>query len=365
MEYNNITQKEQGILRIMVESGQITTDDLPCGIWIGLDSMGPARSSKTDALFEEIPDVLRQFTETMQDYVLGLAVATNGPPVEGRDILLALDWSHNPRAFAAAEGGGLIISYSNGSLDEKVLAPQQEIDDLKRVEEYVKKDELMRAMLEDTIPDENGSPIRTPYETNIVLTIPENYAILRYRLNRKGVKIMDYVDWRDKGHVAKILEYARNKFAEAVKKLDLSDSIGPEIVKNPNRRVYEPVQHIIDGHEQVQLTKYNGVVVGSKALGSEFDISDSVYIADNAVDETKEEGSKVLGGSERSMIKNGGKQVRMSFNVTMNNYDLPRMDNIEGVKILHIGSGAKALEVIDFLYNQLYRPQLAQSFRAA
>ena len=51
MEYKNLTLEEQSILLGLVQSRQITTEDLPTGIWVGLDSMGPARSSITDPLF--------------------------------------------------------------------------------------------------------------------------------------------------------------------------------------------------------------------------------------------------------------------------------------------------------------------------
>jgi hypothetical protein len=355
MEYTSLSDQEKDILRFLVNSNQITVEDLPKGIWIGLDSMGPARNSKTDALFEGMEAVLHNFTSTMQEYDLGLDVATNGPPVEGRDILNTLDRTRNPRAFAATEGGGLIVHYANGSLDEKVIAPQQEICDLEKVEEYVKShDVLMKALFEDTESDDDGPPIRTPYETNIVLTIPGNRDTLQKRLRKKEIHLGDYGDWSDKDYVGKILEYARDRFAKAVQELGLSDSIGPEILKKPNRRVYEPVQHIVDGEDQVRLTKYNGVVVGARTLGQEFDLDNSIYVADNVVDETKGEGSKVLGGSERSMIKNGGKQARMAINVTMKENDAPRIDNVEGVKVLHIGSGAKALEAIDFLYRRVH-----------
>src|SRR3989338_5969036 len=140
MDYKNLTQQEQDFLRILAEIGQITADDLPLGIWVGLDSMGPARDSKTDALFPGMPEVLHGFTQTMAEYNLGLVVATNGPAKEAHDILAALDRSHNPRAFGAAEGGGLIVQFANGTLEDRVIAPQREISDLKRLEDAIKQD---------------------------------------------------------------------------------------------------------------------------------------------------------------------------------------------------------------------------------
>jgi len=366
MEYKNLTLKEQEILSTWVGSGEIAVYDLPQSIWVGLDSMGPARSSLTDTLFEEIPNVLSQFTLTMVNNDLGLVAATNGPPIEGRDILSALDGSLNPRAFAVTEGGGVIINYPNKDLESRIIVPQNELDDLREIEEYVKKDTFMKVMSEDTKLDGNGAPIRTPYKTNIVLTIPENYGTLNLRLYNKGVNISDFgwVDWHDKELVNRILDYAKNNFDRAREDLGLSKTIGPVIVKRPNRRVYQPTQHVVDGQLLLPWSKYSGVGVGSKDLGPEFDLDDSIYIADGIVDKTMGEGNTVLGGSERSMVKNGDKKVRMAFNVTMDN-QLPRLEYVEGVKILNIGSGAKALEAIDFLYNNLYKPQEAQMLRAA
>ena len=369
MDYKNLTQQEQDFLRILAEIGQITADDLPLGIWVGLDSMGPARDSKTDALFPGMPEVLHGFTQTMAEYNLGLVVATNGPAKEAHDILAALDRSHKPRAFGAAEGGGLIVQFANGTLEDRVIAPQSEISDLERLEDAIKQDTpLMKALLEDTEPSDGGAPIRTPYKTNIVLTLPNQYATLQKRLEKKGVNIENFIPGIDvNNYINKLLDYASSIFSAKTQEFGLTGSIGPAIVKSSNKRVYVPTRNVYDEQSgsSAGLSKYSGVVIGSRLVdGSQFNLSNSLYVADNAIDSTQGEHAVVLGASERSMIKNGGKQAKMAFNITMNS-DMPRMEYVEGVKILNIGSGAKALEAIDFLYKALHPTVPHQRYRAA
>ncbi len=358
MDYKNLIQQEQDILIFLVGSGKITADNLPRGIWVGLDSMGPARDPKTDALFQGMGEVLHGFTQTMANYDLGLVVATNGPAIEGKDILDGLDPRLAARALAVTEGGGLIVKRT---LEEKVIASETEIGLLRKVEEHLSTNGLMKAMLEDTSSNDSSPPIRTPYKTNIVLTMPNSYGAFVSRMESKGVDVNDYIAGVDKtNYVEKVLNYAREMFRGAISTLDLSKSVGPDIIKLSNRRVYLPVQHI--GASRLALNKCNGAWIETSSMrGYDFNLKRAVYVADNIVDVTKGEGNKVLGASEESMVKNGGNQVRMAFNITMDNSSLPAIEYIGEVKILNIGSGAKALEAIDLLYRMLhsgYKPPL-------
>lgn len=362
MEYENLIQQEQDILTFLVDSGKITAENLPKGIWVGLDSMGPARDPKTDVLFPGMKKVFHGFTQTMTDYDLGLVVATNGPAKEGKDILNALDSRLKPKAFADTEGGGLIVKRT---LEEEIIASEKEIDLLRKVEAHLYEDGLMKAMLEDEGGSDSAPPIRTPYKTNIVLTMPASYEAFLSKMESRKVDVTAYIPGIDKAnYVERVLNYAKAMFRDAINSLGLSDSIGPEIIKLSNRRVYLPVQHI---GTQLALNKYNGALTGASSMGMpEFDLDRAIYVADTIIDVTRDEGNRVLGASEESMVKNGQKTVRMAFNVTMDGA-LPTIEHVTGVKILNIGSGAKALEAIDFLYRKLhsgYEPVAPQKIAA-
>jgi len=148
MEYKHLSQEELDILGKLVTSGQIEVHDLPKGMYIGLDSMGPVRDSKTDTLFEGIPQVLNDFTSTLWDHNLALVVATNGPDLEGIDILNSL--VVDAPAFAVTEGGGKIVYNTLVGLDEKTLAHPEELEALKTLEGRVKHDPVMKMLLENT-----------------------------------------------------------------------------------------------------------------------------------------------------------------------------------------------------------------------
>ena len=365
MEYNNLTPQEQDILSILVDTGQIKAADLPEGIWVGLDSMGPARNAKTDELFPEIPDVLRQFTETMQEYDLGLVVATNGPDKEGLEILESLDPSKNPRAFAVTEGGGKYIYFGDNKSRIVVLAAQEDIDKLGMLEEKIKQDPLMRAMLEDKEEYDGEAPVRTAYETNIVLTIPSSSRNFVERLRKNGLNVPAYIGILSDNYVEDTLEYARRVFAEAISELGLEWKLKEPLIKKQNRRIYISPAEINhkdpDTVGNLTFDKAPGAYAASEELNAEkgyqiYTQSMSIYVADGLIDRTRGEGNMVLAKSEKSMLVNENTprdKARLGINVTMND-ETPGMSHLEGVKILNIGSGAKALEAINFLYRTVH-----------
>ena len=358
MEYQYLSLEEQNILSNLVASGSITTKDLPMWTWVGLDSMGPVRDAKTDDLFPGMSLKLYDFTQTMSDYNLGLVVATNGPAKEAHDILDSLNKKFESRAFGVAEGGSLIVRFTDGTLEHRIISPKKEIRGLHRLEEAVKQgDALMKALLENEVANDGEAPMRTPYKTNIVITLPNQYTTLQKRLEAKGIHIEEFIPGIGAdNYIGGLLEYAGKIFSTKTQELGLTEKIGSPIIKASNKRVYVPTQHIYDPEDGsfIGLSKHNGVVIGSKLAYDKFYLGNAIYVADNAVDSTRGEHAVVLGASERSMIKNGRSQARMAFNVTMNNAALPTMEHVEGVKILNIGSGLKALEAIDFLYRHLH-----------
>lgn len=380
-----LTSAETGILHGLVREGQVRKKHLPPRVTVGLDSMGPMRDPTTDALFPGAAETLGRFSETLRDTGMILVVATNGPDIEGVDILRAL--TVPVAAFAVTEGGGKLISRNpSGEFEFTVLADERELRRLHELEERVKQNPFMHALLESKIQDERGPAIRTPYDTNIVLTLPTDYQTFHDRVHTFDIELVRVIpDVDGSNYVNKVLDYARGQYADAMRELSL-DEAATVLVKAQNRRVYVMPQHTHDGRE---LNKRSGAERGSQMLyyGNlpyPYELENSVYIADKAVDKTGE-GQQVIGASERTMIIGGvsyilsktppdpdinvlhlnpitdqGRTVyfpevscRLAINVTMDDV-LPRMDAVEGVPILHIGSGQKALEAISELYRQLH-----------
>lgn len=124
MNYEHLQPAEIGALQGFVNDRHITSRHVRPGIGVGLDSMGPARNPKTDELFPGAKEAIHRFGEAMQTHNLLLVPATNGPNVEGEDILRALPAS--APAFAITEGGGVLI-YRNleGMFAHQTLAKKK------------------------------------------------------------------------------------------------------------------------------------------------------------------------------------------------------------------------------------------------
>jgi hypothetical protein len=397
MRNYNLTPEENAILDHLINAGQITEGDLPRmrvlgnaiqGPMIGMDSMGPMRNPKTDRLFPEIPEALHAFSDTLNKYSLTFVLATNGPDIEGMDVLNQLNWKFPIKAFAVTQGGGKRINYDNGNLVTWTMANQSELAHLGTLEQRVKTNPVMKALLEDKQDDAEGAPIRTPYDTNIVLTLPTKYGTLLKRLGANGIQLEKEVPNINEGnYVSVLLNYASAQFAQAIQELKLNGKIAAPLIKQQNRRIYVMPLHLVeDFYEKNVLAKASGVDLASRR--SPFPVEgyqevtryNSIYVADKAVDVTGE-GQVVVGASEKSMIyglnffegelPRGLKIVkrydhnpkntvlvaevanRLTINVTMDSA-LPRVHFVEGVKILDIGSGAKSLEAITHLYDRLH-----------
>ena len=148
------------------------------------------------------------------------------------------------------------------------------------------------------------------------------------------------------------------------------------------KQVSEDFDWLEDAQARAAELAKKGITSKVYALVSDVSPGEPI-VADKAVDVTSE-GQRVIGASERNMIVGGiywsdqapeegvvnlsvrpfedGSQtylgevgVRMAINVTMNSYESPKLERVEGVPILHIGTGIKALEAISHLYDRLYR----------
>lgn len=388
MEFEQLTERDTEALDRMINNGQVSRRTLPVGVCIGLDSMGPVRDSTTDILYPGAQAVLGRFSKTLRDYNMMLAVATNGPDVEGEDILRALVGP--VAAFAVTEGGGKLISRhpQTGQLEHTQLADEKELGYLADLERKVAERSLMAALLGDRRPVNEGSPIRTPYDTNIVLTLPTSYDILNARLSAIGVNLRAELPTVNPAEFVKqVLGYAHDQYIEVIQRLGLDDHIAV-LTKLQNRRTYVMPKH---NHAGELLTKYSGVELGSRHMSfapgyypQRYEMGNSIYIADKAVDQTGE-GQLIIGASERSMITGvptyfgeespnpqdvnvmnitpvtwdgstiylGEIACRLAMNVTLDD-SLPKIDRVEGVPILHIGSGLKALEGISYIYQRLH-----------
>lgn len=384
----NLTSVEIGSLDRFVDAGQITPTMLPIGASIGLDSMGPMRNSKTDTLYPEAREALGRFSKTLIARRLILCVATNGPDIEGEDILKSLVGP--VAAFAVTEGGGKLISRKpqTGELEHILLAMEDELESLRRLEEKVRKHPLMDALLGDNAPLDSQPPIRTLYNTNIVITLPTDFDALSDRLTRAGVNLQNHLPQvTAENYVKGVLGFAHDQYIEAILALGI-DKAAAVLTKAQNRRTYVTPKHTLDTYI---LSKSTGARLGSEMMSREdgyhqviYHVGNSIYIADKAVDTTGE-GQQVIGASERSMIIEGptyypegypnpdninvidvktvdypGVRIhlgtvaaRLAMNVTLTD-DLPKVDQVEGVHVLHIGSGIKALETITYLYTRLH-----------
>lgn len=393
MEYNHLTQEEVEILDKLIATGQIVESDLPiqgalgyerAGPMIGMDSMGPMRDSKTDELFPGIREALFAFSDTLVRYDLTFVVATNGPDKEGKELLQALNWDIPIRAFAVTQGGGKVIHPYEGNLDHTVLANEDELTHLGSLEERVKNDPVMKVLLEDTQPDAEDAPIKTPYDTNVVLTFPNRYDTLRRRLEASGVQVEKVMpDINEGNYLNTMLGYSATQFTQAIKELKLEGAIAMPLIKKQNRRIYIIPKHLVSGAGD--LNKIGGVVLGSSILEANYGYpehthANSIYVADKAADVTSE-GQLVIGASEKSMIAGvtyfvgevppGVKVIKeheynpqyglhiaevgnkLTINITMDD-TLPTVNTVEGVKMLHLGSGLKSLEAITHLYARLH-----------
>lgn len=429
-EYEHLIAAETAILNSLISNGNITTSTLPLGLSIGLDSMGPMRSSTTDRLHPGAAESLGRFSETAIKYGLRIVVATNGPDIEGFDILNAL--SPQVSAFAVTEGGGKAIlrdtfgynrqqEMTDGTrqlvhvepsyqLITSVMAADRDLEALGVLEQHVRKHPLMEALLGDINPQDGLPPIRTPYDTNIVLTLPAQYENLQRRLVSAGVDLGEFIpDVNASDYVSRTLSFAASQYRAAIANLHLNRD-GDDlhlfdhcevIVKGQNRRVYVTPMHLVN---EAILNKYSGVQWASEMLihqspaymrsnpseayelveRSKYRRENSVYVADKTVDTTGE-GQQIISASERSMVI--GREyfvtyqpavganilqrellwshddstqafaadvtARVAINVTMDGSP-PRMEYVERVPILHIGSGMKALEAITYLYERLH-----------
>lgn len=397
VEYQHLSPLDVDVINDIASIGLITSSDLPRGISIGLDSMGPVRNSKTDALFSGMRETLFRFRKTLERHELTLVVATNGPDIEGLDILEAIDPNHTApiRAFAVTEGGARVISRTIDGLgwDYTTLADEKELEGINNIaEEASANSQLMAAFLQDKKTDGKDAPIRTPYHTNIVLTFPNSLDTLRDRLIAREIDLeREMPGVNQQNYLDKMLNFADDQFLNAIILSGLEKSV-KQVTKKQNRRHYVMPAHLVDG---LELDKSAGATLGSGIVGRElhrlgvsgyreFNIGNSVYIADKAVDLTGE-GQTVIGSSERSMIRgftyfvgtipegvNVAREyrelpgvdgnnfhlvdvnTRLAINVTMDNA-LPRITEVEGVKVLHLGSGGKALEALELLYNKIHR----------
>lgn len=392
MHNEALSAPETGILNGFVEDGLLMQGHLPLNASVGLDSMGPMRDPKTDMLFSGTVDALGNFADTLRRYNMMLVVATNGPDIEGMDILQALP--HDVQAFAITEGGGKYISRTaHGEFFTTSIANEEELKGLDALEEYVGQNAVMYAMLHDRDPQDGSPPIRTPYDTNIVFTLPTNLKTLYDRIAPFGIRLEHVIPGiDDSNYVEKVLGFAEYQYAEALRELGLEGSLNM-LIKKQNRRVYVSTRHLVDGTE---LSKRSGAEFGSRTLAfhlqegitqypmaPEYQMGNAIYIADKAVDITTE-GQKVIGASERNMItgslvylgdslpeegmnvvrltqipyENGKISIaevscRLAINVTMSS-EPPTMYTVEGVPILDIGSGIKSLAATSELYKQLH-----------
>lgn len=233
----------------------------------------------------------------------------------------------------------------------------------------------MKALLGDRISTGEYSPIRTPYNTNIVVTLPVKFDVLNARLSAVGVDLQrELPGVSPADYVKQVLGYAHTQYIQTILELGLGN-VTTVLTKLQNRRTYVMPKH---DHAGAELNKYGGVETGSMHLAftpgysnQMYDIRNSVYVADKIVDITGE-GQPIIGSSEKSMIIAlsqiyamqpiqfsggilyiGDVTCRLAVNVTMDD-SLPRMDRVEDVSVLHIGSGLKAIEGITYLYQELH-----------
>ena len=128
-------------------------------------------------------------------------------------------------------------------------------------------------------------------------------------------------------------------------------------VKAQNRRIYVGPKHLVNGED---LDKKSGAELGSLWLAVErgsgqFRLDRSAYVADKIIDHSTE-GQEIWGASEKDMVLYNSEQARLGINVINNEREPFRLQIRDGVKILHVGTGHKALEAIDYLYRNLHEP---------
>lgn len=388
MAAEHLTKSETKTLGSFLTSGQINGKMLPPEMSIGMDSMGPARDPMTDRFFPGMTEALGEFSTSLDKYKLMLMVATNGPDIEGADILNSLKGS--VAAAAVTQGGGKLISRNpeTGELHYTTLADQEELRSLGDLEEMVTRKPLMRALLGDRVSVDGKPPMRTPYDTNIVITLPTTFDVLNARLSAVEVDLQEELPGvGSQDYVKKVLGYAHDRYMEAIQDLKLGERVAV-LTKLQNRRNYVLPRHNFKGDA---LSKYSGAIIGSQCMSFTpgyhprvYELENSLYIADKAVDLTGE-GQQVIGASEKNMIvgpaihfgenfpnHRGVNMInirsittdlgvlylaevtcRLAINVTMNG-NQPKMERVENVPVLHIGSGLKALEAMTYLYQQIY-----------
>lgn len=427
MEFKHLSLPEVFTLKSFVLRGSISQRHLPLGIngSVFWDSMGVWRDPKTDQFYPGSVDSLKAFSPTLRRNGIMFGVATNGPAIEGVDILKALEYPV-PAAVAVTEGGGIVIHAFpiDGYLSTKMIASSEQIEKLGVLEGLAKRDPLMRALLEDP-REEDAPPIRTPYgyenrenpnnnqlPTNIVLTLPPQFEILERRLADVGVDLTAVIPaFNPSKYVADVLNYAQGQFLDIMRK---NPDLGIEealqiLIKEQNRRIY--VSPKKTGLSGTGLSKSGGAhdsslspfkLAGAAVLrdAPEYTIEDSIYIADKAL-VTGKDGTLAINSSERTMIvtqkmfdagphrfanvlwtepvyglKPGvdplyysyldkesteilpytvfaGVSCRLAVDITLDDSP-PRMERVEGVPFLRIGSAHKAAEALTLLYEEVH-----------
>ena len=410
MDFQHLTSKERGTLRGMVRKHIISQRHLPFGGSVFWDSMGVWRDPNTDKFYPGSVRALQSFSPTLREFDLMFGVATNGPALEGAEILKSLEYPV-PSAVAVTEGGGIaILAFpSDGYLMPKMLAHEQQMAKLELLEQEAKKNPLMRVLLEDTRTDD-APPMRTPYgyieenkdlikPTNIVLTLPPKFEVLERRLLDAKVNLSDYIqNFNPSDYVATLLNYSQEQYLDIFRRnpdLGLEEALAV-LIKAQNRRIYVGPKNT--GLSGSKLNKAGGAMdssfspfrIGGAAVlrdYPEYKPEDSIYIADKALIE--KDGVLSINPSEKNMLiydhriliagphkyvnvlrehpvyeHPSGRLVpytnlaevscKLGIDITLDDAP-PTFVRVEGVPFLRIGTGAKAAEAISLLYDQVYK----------
>lgn len=349
----------------------ITRKDLPTGISIACDVLGTLNDPLTGKFYPGTEMALRGFRHPLERFGMTFIIATNGPDLEGLDPLRCIAPDHNGvRAFAVTEGGARLVSRAkdNSGWDFITLADQRGITSLGQIaEEAAKRSALMRALLEDKKPTGQEPPIRTPYATNIVCTLPQQHEVLVRKLLAVGVNLSDFIPQATpESYIQHHLEYARSEFSGVIAELGLDSLMAPVLVKPANRRVYVAPGKLFDGSS---LSKAGGVTLASTILNSQFPdeygvyaLPNSVYIADNIIQDTSS--GQHVGSGESSMVLGSGAfwqkpsiGVRafniLALNITNDGSPISEV-LVDGARVLNVSSSAKAIEVLTYLYRGLH-----------
>jgi len=224
MSYEHLKQADRRVLNGLLQDKHITSRHLPLGGVSAWDVMGVIMNPKTNDFYPGAQEGLARFATEMKRYGVMIIATTNGPDQpEGKFFLGAIP--AGIETFVVTQGGAKItFKHADGKTQERITAHPDDMAKLGELETHAGRFPLVAALLRDRQPTDGLLPSRTEfYDANTVITLPNDYAVLRRRLRAEGVRLERVIPGIDENnYVTEVLDYVRHGFEEIIHDPDLN-----------------------------------------------------------------------------------------------------------------------------------------------